>query len=82
MSGVYSTDPAAGAALRDPGTVPRPAAARTIGLRRAFGPVVAVDGVDLDIPMGAVLGLLGPNGSGKTTLMRMLLGLVRPTSGA
>ncbi len=63
-------------------TVPRPAAARTLGLRRAFGPVVAVDGVDLDIPMGAVLGLLGPNGSGKTTLMRMLLGLLRPTEGA
>ncbi|MBW0101618.1 ABC transporter ATP-binding protein [Pseudonocardia sp. KRD291] len=79
------TDPAAGPTYRGTDAAPvapRPAAARTIGLRRVFGPVVAVDGVDLDIPMGAVLGLLGPNGSGKTTLMRMLLGLLRPSDGA
>jgi ABC-2 type transport system ATP-binding protein len=42
---------------------------------------VAVDRVDLDLPEGAVLGMLGPNGSGKTTTIRMLLGLVRPTEG-
>jgi ABC-type multidrug transport system ATPase subunit len=43
---------------------------------------VAVDGVDLLVPRGAVFGFLGPNGSGKTTTIRMLLGLVTPTSGA
>jgi ABC-2 type transport system ATP-binding protein len=57
------------------------AAARARGLRKVFGSTVAVDLVDLDVPHGAVLGMLGPNGSGKTTLIRMLLGLTRPTSG-
>jgi ABC-2 type transport system ATP-binding protein len=56
-------------------------AARARGLRKAFGSTVAVDGVDLDVPAGAVLGMLGPNGSGKTTLIRLLLGLTRPGAG-
>ncbi|WP_053723206.1 ABC transporter ATP-binding protein [Saccharothrix sp. NRRL B-16348] len=56
-------------------------AARTRGLRKVYGRTVAVDRVDLDVPRGAVLGMLGPNGSGKTTTIRMLLGLVRPTEG-
>jgi ABC-2 type transport system ATP-binding protein len=56
-------------------------AARTRGLRKTYGSTVAVNQVDLDVPAGAVLGMLGPNGSGKTTTIRMLLGLVRPTSG-
>ena len=56
-------------------------AARVRGLRKTFGRVVAVDGVDLELPAGAVVGMLGPNGSGKTTLIRMLLGLTRPTAG-
>ncbi|MEU4743649.1 ABC transporter ATP-binding protein [Actinosynnema sp. NPDC023658] len=56
-------------------------AARTRGLRKVYGRTVAVDRVDLDVPQGAVLGMLGPNGSGKTTTIRMLLGLVRPTEG-
>jgi len=42
---------------------------------------VAVDGIDLRVPRGAVFGFLGPNGSGKTTTIRMLLGLIRPTDG-
>jgi ABC-2 type transport system ATP-binding protein len=40
-----------------------------------------VNGIDLDVPNGSVLGMLGPNGSGKTTLIRMLLGLTRPSAG-
>ncbi len=56
-------------------------AARARGLRKVFGATVAVDGIDLEVPMGSVLGMLGPNGSGKTTLIRMLLGLTPPTSG-
>ncbi|MBC3192521.1 ABC transporter ATP-binding protein [Pseudonocardia sp. C8] len=56
-------------------------AARVRRLRKVFGRVTAVDGVDLDVPAGSVFGMLGPNGSGKTTLIRMLLGLTRPTSG-
>jgi ABC-type multidrug transport system ATPase subunit len=57
-------------------------AARTRNLRKVYGKTVAVDHVDLDVPMGAVLGMLGPNGSGKTTTIRMLLGLVLPTTGS
>ena len=57
-------------------------AVRTTGLVKAFGSHHAVDGIDLHVPRGAVYGFLGPNGSGKTTTIRMLLGLVRPTSGS
>ncbi len=57
-------------------------AARAVGLRRTFGSTVAVDGIDLDVPTGSVLGMLGPNGSGKTTLIRMLLGLTRADAGS
>jgi ABC-2 type transport system ATP-binding protein len=48
---------------------------RARGLSRSFGDIRAVDGIDLDIPGGSVLGLIGPNGAGKTTLLRALLGL-------
>ena len=54
---------------------------RTSGLTKRFGPVLAVDGVDVVVRDGDRYGLLGPNGSGKTTLVRMLLGLVYATSG-
>ncbi len=57
------------------------AAVATRGLTKRFGHQVAVDSVDLLVPTGAVYGFLGPNGSGKTTTIRMLLGLVTPTSG-
>ncbi len=51
------------------------------GLTKRFGPVAAVSDLSFDAPPGAVTGFLGPNGSGKTTTLRMILGLVAPTSG-
>jgi len=56
-------------------------AVRTVGLRKTFGSLVAVERLDLTIPRGQVFGLLGPNGSGKTTTIRMLCGLMQPTGG-
>jgi len=53
----------------------------TRNLTRRFGHVMAVDGVDLDIPKGQIFGFLGPNGCGKSTLIRMLCGLIRPSAG-
>jgi ABC-2 type transport system ATP-binding protein len=56
-------------------------AVRAENLRKAFGTFVAVDSLTLDVHRGEVFGLLGPNGSGKTTTIRMLCGLLEPTSG-
>ena len=53
----------------------------TRGLVKRYGRLRAVDGIDLDVQAGDVYGFLGANGSGKTTTVRMLLGLVLPTSG-
>ena len=59
------------------------AAVVTHGLTKRFrGGQLAVDGLDMAVPRGSVYGFLGPNGSGKTTTIRMLLGLVFPTSGS
>src|SRR4051812_5465497 len=55
---------------------------RTCGLTKRFGSLTAVDHVDLDVREGDIFGFLGANGSGKTTTVRMLLGLVLPTSGS
>ena len=56
-------------------------AVRAEGLVKTFGSNRALDGVDLEIPAGQVLGLLGPNGAGKTTTVRILTTLLRPDSG-
>src|SRR6201991_4883184 len=57
-------------------------AVSTAGLTKRFGDRTVVDDVALAIPAGSVCGFVGPNGAGKTTTIRMLLGLVRPTSGS
>ncbi len=56
-------------------------AVEVIGLRKSFGPVVAVDDVSFSIPPGSVTALLGGNGAGKTTTISMLLGLIIPDAG-
>jgi ABC-2 type transport system ATP-binding protein len=53
----------------------------THGLRKQFGPTVAVSDLSLQVGEGEIFGFLGPNGAGKTTLIKMLLALVEPTSG-
>ncbi|MGL5810554.1 MAG: ABC transporter ATP-binding protein [Nocardioides sp.] len=51
------------------------------GLRKSFGPVTAVDGIDLEIADGEFFSMLGPSGSGKTTVLRMIAGFEEPTAG-
>jgi ABC-2 type transport system ATP-binding protein len=62
-------DPAAGLAIR------------AEGLAKSFGPLRAVDGIDLEVPRGEIFAILGPNGAGKTTFMRMLATLLSPDGG-
>lgn len=57
------------------------AALEITGLRKAFGGVVALSGVDLSIPNDKITGVIGPNGSGKTTLFNVITGVFPPTSG-
>ncbi|MEV0645749.1 ABC transporter ATP-binding protein [Phytomonospora sp. NPDC050363] len=72
------TDATTVAAAREPGS----RAVRTRGLSKRYGKgTLAVDGLDLEVPYGAVFGFLGPNGCGKTTTIRMLLGLIEASSG-
>ena len=56
-------------------------AIRLRGVKKAFGPITAVDGLDLDVPEGTCVGLLGPNGAGKSTTMKMLTGQALPDAG-
>ncbi len=75
------TSPTAAPAA-DPSPSEGPVAAITLqGLSRHFGPVRAVDGIDLEIADGEFFSMLGPSGSGKTTVLRMIAGFEEPTSG-
>jgi ABC-2 type transport system ATP-binding protein len=56
-------------------------ALETHGLRKLFGDLVAVDGIDLTVPRGSFYGFLGPNGAGKSTTIKCLTGLLAPTAG-
>ena len=57
-------------------------AVRTLGLTKRYGPLVAIDDLNLNVPAGAVFGLIGPNGAGKTTTFSILATLLEPTSGS
>src|SRR5262245_1412534 len=66
---------------KDGGEVMADAVIRTERLSRQFKTTRAVDELDIEVTRGSVFGFLGPNGSGKTTTIRMLLGILEPTSG-
>ena len=67
---------------RHPGGVTTEPAIATNGLTKVFGTQTAVDALDLHVGRGEIFGFLGPNGAGKSTTIRMLVGLLRPTSGS
>jgi ABC-2 type transport system ATP-binding protein len=68
--------------FQDQNTTSRQLAIEAEGLTKLFGEVHAVDGLDLQVPVGTVFSLLGPNGSGKTTTVRMLATLLNPDRGS
>ncbi|WP_102507807.1 ATP-binding cassette domain-containing protein [Sanguibacter massiliensis] len=85
MSSLLTTARSAQRTLADDRPAPpRPGAqeVRLVGLRRAFGDVVALDGLDLTVPAGSLVTLLGPSGCGKTTALRVLAGLEDVDAGA
>ena len=70
-----------GTMTRPPTGEETPLAIEARGLVKRFDDTLAVDGVDLTVPTGAIYGILGPNGAGKTTTLRMLLGIIDPDEG-
>ncbi len=62
-------------------SIPAYPAVACYGLTKAYPGTFALNGIDLELPRGQIIGLLGPNGSGKTTLVKILAGLLQPTSG-
>jgi len=79
---VPMTNPRTAAAPEPPGSAGGEPAISVRGLRKSFGDVRALDGVDFDVAPGTVLGLLGPNGAGKTTAVRVLTTLLTPDAGS
>jgi len=78
------TPPTPGAPTSAPTTEPaaHPSALRLRGLVKRFGETLAVDALDLDIPVGSMFGVVGPNGAGKTTTLSMATGLLAPDAGS
>ena len=76
-----ATEPAPEPSLSTPASAPAPVDVRLTGVRRAFGDIVAVDGIDLAIRQGEFFTMLGPSGSGKTTCLRIVAGFERPDAG-
>jgi ABC-2 type transport system ATP-binding protein len=64
-----------------PGDQARDVAVHCAGLTKRYGQVLALDGLDLDVPRGSIFGFLGPNGAGKTTTLRLLTSLARANAG-
>jgi branched-chain amino acid transport system ATP-binding protein len=79
LAGALEETPAP-AVRRVPDLTGRPAVSCT-GLRKSFGGVAAIDGVDLEIQPGEIVGLMGPNGAGKTTILDALSGFLTPDAG-
>src|SRR3954464_1564870 len=69
------------APLEEAGTAAQAPDIRLVGVRKTYGDVTAVDGVDLEIRHGEFFTMLGPSGSGKTTCLRMIAGFERPDDG-
>ena len=84
MTDTTDTEEGVGTTTEVPAPAGGPPSAALVldGLVKRFGSVVAVDGVSLEIPPGALVSFLGPSGCGKTTLLRMLAGLERPSAGS
>ena len=76
-----ATERPPGAAAASGASAPGPPILETRGLTRRFGGHIAVDRVDLAVPLGALKSIIGPNGAGKTTLFNLLSGQLRPTAG-
>jgi ABC-2 type transport system ATP-binding protein len=74
-------DAALGHALPARNAADRPLAIEAHGLVKRFDGTLAVAGIDLEVPEGAIYGVLGPNGAGKTTMLRILLGIIDPDEG-
>jgi putative spermidine/putrescine transport system ATP-binding protein len=72
-------EPSGAQTVQDPGK--QPPDVRLVGLRKAYGDVVAVDAIDLEVARGEFFTLLGPSGSGKTTTLRMIAGFEEPDAG-
>jgi len=80
----YLPNAARTAAEEDGGAtiVDTPLAVRARGITKSFGDVIALDGIDLDVPQGRIHGVVGPNGAGKTTMLGLFLGLAVADSGS
>jgi ABC-2 type transport system ATP-binding protein len=82
MSAPNTTLPEETASAPDRAGDPNAPAIETTDLTKSYGQILAVDRLNLRVERGEIFGFLGPNGAGKTTTMRMLVGLIRPSSGS
>jgi ABC-2 type transport system ATP-binding protein len=81
MGRMGAEDPSTAFADAPPGAAAGSPAIQTVNLSKRFGHTTALAGLSMTVPRGEVFGFLGPNGAGKTTSVKLLLGLLRPTSG-